>query len=45
MGQPEAFLQMRDDMFDASGNIGEGGKAFLQGWIDRYTAWVKQHSA
>ena len=45
MGQPEAFLQMRDDMFDASGNIGEGSKAFLQGWIDRYTAWVKQHSA
>lgn len=45
MGQPEAFLQMRDDMFDASGNIGEGSKAFLRNWIDRYTAWVKQHSA
>ncbi|MBB5349708.1 NAD(P)H-dependent oxidoreductase [Desulfoprunum benzoelyticum] len=45
LGQPEAFLQMKDDMFDASGNIGEGSRAFLQKWIDRYTAWVKQHSA
>lgn len=45
LGQPEAFLQMRDDMFDASGAIGEGSRAFLQKWIDRYTAWVKQHSA
>jgi chromate reductase len=45
LGQPEAFLQMRDDMFDASGTIGEGSRAFLQKWIDRYTAWVKLHSA
>jgi chromate reductase len=45
LGQPEAFLQMRDDMFDASGTIGEGSGAFLQKWIDRYTAWVKLHSA
>jgi chromate reductase len=36
---------MKDDMFDASGNIGEASRAFLQKWIDRYTAWVKQHSA
>ena len=45
LGQPEAFLQMRDDMFDTSGAIGEGSRAFLQKWVDRYTAWVKQHSA
>jgi len=45
LAQPEAFLQMKEDLFDASGNVGEGSRAFLQTWIDRYTAWVKRHSA
>lgn len=43
LGAPEAFLQAKDGFFDADGGIGPESKAFLQGWMDRYTAWVKQH--
>ena len=45
LGQPEAFIQAKDGLFDADGSIGEGSKKFLQGWIDQYVAWVKQHAA
>jgi chromate reductase len=42
LGAPEAFLQAKDGFFDADGGIGPESKAFLQGWMDRYTAWVKR---
>ncbi|HEX6733872.1 MAG TPA: NAD(P)H-dependent oxidoreductase [Azonexus sp.] len=45
MGQPEAFVQAKEGLFDADGGIGAGSKAFLQGWMDRYVAWIKQHAA
>lgn len=45
MGQPEAFLQFRDGMFEADGSIGSASKSFLQAWMNRYVAWVKQHAA
>ena len=41
MGQPEAFVQVKEGLFDAAGNIGEGSKKFLQGWMDKYVAWIK----
>jgi chromate reductase len=45
MGQPEAFIQAKDDLFDDKGHIGnEATKKFLQGWIDKYVAWVKTHN-
>ncbi|HEY5780518.1 MAG TPA: NAD(P)H-dependent oxidoreductase, partial [Lysobacter sp.] len=44
LGQPEAFLQAKDDLFDAEGNIGEGSRKFLQGWMDRYVQWIKHHA-
>jgi chromate reductase len=40
LDQPEAFIQAKDELFDKHGNIGEASKAFLQGWIDHYVAWV-----
>lgn len=41
LGQPEAFIQVRDDFFDADGAIANAGtRTFLQGWMDRYVAWV-----
>lgn len=43
LGQPEAFIQAKDDLFDQDGNIGTGSKKFLQGWIDSYIDWVKRH--
>ena len=45
LGQPEAFIHAKDGLFDASGNIGEGSKKFLQNWMDQYVAWVKRHAA
>lgn len=45
LGQPEAFIQAKDDLFDDKGHIGnEGTKKFLQGWVDKYVAWVKTHN-
>ena len=45
LGQPEAFIANREGLFDADGRIGlEDSRKFLQGWMDRYAAWVKQHA-
>ena len=45
MGQPEAFIQAKEGLFNADGSIGEGSRAFLQAWMDSYLAWVKRHNA
>src|SRR5690606_20381377 len=42
MGQPEAFLHMREGMFDAQGNVGDKSREFVQKWMDAYVAWVKR---
>ncbi|HNO76243.1 MAG TPA: NAD(P)H-dependent oxidoreductase [Nitrosomonas mobilis] len=44
LGQPEAFIQIKDGMFDEAGNISADSKEFLQNWINRYVAWVKKHA-
>ncbi|HTM63092.1 MAG TPA: NAD(P)H-dependent oxidoreductase [Gammaproteobacteria bacterium] len=43
MGQPEVFLQMKDGLFDADGGIGSDSKKFLQGWMDKYVAFLKKN--
>ena len=43
LGQPEAFIQAKDGLFDSAGNIGSDSKAFLQKWMDRYAAWINTH--
>ena len=43
LGQPECFIQATEGLFDAAGNIGPDSRKFLQGWMDRYVAWVKEH--
>ena len=45
LGQPEAFVQHEDGLFDADGGTGEASRAFLQGWMDRYVALVELHAA
>lgn len=44
LGQPEAFIQAKDGLFAADGSIGEGSKAFLQGWMDKFLALVKERA-
>lgn len=46
LGQPEAFIHVKDGLFDEGGTIANAeSKAFLQDWMNRYAAWVKQHAA
>jgi chromate reductase, NAD(P)H dehydrogenase (quinone) len=44
LGQPEAFIHAKDGLFDTAGDIGPDSRKFLQTWMDRYVAWVKQHA-
>ncbi|WP_242107853.1 NADPH-dependent FMN reductase [Luteimonas aquatica] len=44
MAQTEVFLQYKDGLIDAEGNIGnDDTRKFLQGWVDKYVDWVKLH--
>jgi len=43
LGQPEAFVQAKEGVFNADGSLGVGIKKFLQGWVNQYVAWVKTH--
>jgi chromate reductase len=46
LGQPEVFIQVKDDFFGANGEIASADtKKFLQGWMDAYMAWVKRFAA
>jgi chromate reductase len=46
LGQPEAFIQNKDDLFDDKGHIGnEATKKFLQMWVGKFVAWVRIHNA
>ncbi|NZA26412.1 NAD(P)H-dependent oxidoreductase [Luteimonas sp. SJ-92] len=45
LGQPEVFLQAKDGLFDDDGGIGKDSREFLQGWMDRYVAWVRAHAS
>jgi chromate reductase len=42
MGQPEAFIQAKEGLFDAAGNIGPDSKKFLQNWMDHFVAWIEK---
>ena len=41
--QPEAYIQMREGLFDEAGNIGPGSRQYLQNWMDHYGAWIQKH--
>lgn len=45
LGQPEAFVEWNDGLITADGRIGEASRAYLQGWMDRYAALVRLHTA
>jgi chromate reductase len=45
LGQPEAFIQAKEGLFDESGGIGPGSRDFLRDWMDRFLAWVEKHAA
>ena len=44
MGQPEVFIQFKDGLIDADGNIAaEGTQKFLQGFADKFARWAEFH--
>ena len=44
LGQPEAFLHFKEGLIDAQGKISnDGTQAFLQGFVDKFIAWVATH--
>ena len=45
LGQPEAFIQAKEGLFDDAGDIGEGSRAFLKSWMDAFVEWVRLHRA
>ncbi|OPY84987.1 MAG: NADPH azoreductase [Smithella sp. PtaU1.Bin162] len=45
LGQPEAFIHVKDGLFDEAGNIGAGSQKFFVSWMNRYVAWVKKFAA
>jgi chromate reductase len=43
LGQPEAYLQVKDGFFDEAGNFANPEtRKFLHSWMDKYVAWVKR---
>lgn len=43
LGQPEVFVQVKEGLFDAEGKItNPETQKFLQSFVDRYVAWIKQ---
>lgn len=43
LGQPEVFIQFKDDLIDEQGEISvDSTREFLQGFIDRYAQWVEK---
>ena len=44
VGQPEIFLQMRDDLFDDAGDIANDvSRKMLRQWLERFARWVERH--
>ncbi len=44
LNQPEIYIQVKEGLFDERGDIGGQSRQFLQGWMDRYVAWIRQHA-
>lgn len=44
MGQPEAFIQSKDGLFNPDGSIGPGSEKFLKDWLTKFADWVQRHA-
>lgn len=46
LNQPEVYLVYKPGLVDDEDNITiDGALAFLDGWVQKFTAWVKKHEA
>ena len=44
MGQPEIYLQLRDDTFGNDGSLEPAARMLLQRWMDTYVAWIRKQA-
>ena len=45
LGQPEVYLQVTKDMFDADGRLANADTIkFLRGWMEKFVEWVHVHT-
>lgn len=44
LGQPEVYIQHQNGLYEADGRFNPDTRQFLQGWMDRYAAWVRLHN-
>ena len=43
MGQPEIYFSYKPELFDEANNVrSEDVKKFLNGWVDRFSAWIER---
>jgi chromate reductase len=43
LGQPEVYIHFTEGLIDPESNVSnEGTRTFLQGFVDRYAAWVER---
>jgi chromate reductase, NAD(P)H dehydrogenase (quinone) len=45
LGQPEVFIQHKEGLFGADGQLGESSAKFVKSWMDAYMAFVKRHAS
>lgn len=45
LNQPEVFIHAKEGFFDKDGHINDTSNKFLQGWVDKYMAWVENYVA
>lgn len=44
MQQPEGFIQWKEGLVDADGNIGAASQQFLTTWMEKFLAWVERNA-
>lgn len=45
LAQPEVYIQVKEGFFAADGSLASAdSRKFLQGFMDKYVAWVRSHS-
>lgn len=43
LAQPDAFIQVKEGLFDVENNIAILNRPFFQKWVDKYIVWVKRN--
>lgn len=44
LGQPEAYIQAKEDLFAPDGSISNSSRRLLQDWMDAYVKWIKRYT-